>query len=156
MYLNLESVWHWVCVCMCVFLNSPSGWTGLLTVRVTWPLRAAACMRSMTYRWGLPATGMWSTDTSSSPGRRRPSRSAGLFSMMAPMTICSWGNHTGISYIQQRPGTIAERSGKISHLPFGHAALLIVTIQKSALQMVIHGENIKYVDTELIWVVFIQ
>lgn len=56
--------------------------------RLTWPFLAAPCIRSMTYLCGFPTTGIPSTNSSSSPGRRRPSRSAGLFSMMAPIRIC--------------------------------------------------------------------
>lgn len=43
----------------------------------------------MTYLCGFPATTFLSTEISSSPGRRRPSRSAGVFSIIAPITICT-------------------------------------------------------------------
>lgn len=69
-------------------VSSPATWTLLLITRFTWPVRAAPCIRSMTYLCGFPTTGIPSTNSSSSPGRRRPSRSAGLFSMIAPMRIC--------------------------------------------------------------------
>lgn len=70
-------------------LPSPGVCTLLLTVKLTCPFRAAACIKSMTYWCGFPATTFLSTEMSSSPGRRRPSRSAGVFSMIAPITICS-------------------------------------------------------------------
>lgn len=69
--------------------SSPGVSTLLLTVRLTCPLRAAACIKSITYLCGFPATTFLSTEMSSSPGRSRPSRSAGVFSIMAPITICS-------------------------------------------------------------------
>lgn len=70
-------------------VSSPGVSTLLLTVRLTCPLRAAACIKSITYLCGFPATTFLSTEMSSSPGRSRPSRSAGVFSIMAPITICS-------------------------------------------------------------------
>lgn len=68
-------------------LHSPVGSTFLLTVRLTCPFRAALCIRSITYRWVLPATGIPSTYTSSSPGWRRPSLSAEPMAITAPMRI---------------------------------------------------------------------
>lgn len=70
-------------------LSSPGVCTLLLTVKLTCPFRAAACIKSMTYWCGFPATTFLSTEMSSSPGRSRPSRSAGVFSIIAPITICS-------------------------------------------------------------------
>lgn len=70
-------------------LSSPGVWTLLLTVKLTCPFRAAACIKSMTNWCGFPATTFLSTEMSSSPGRSRPSRSAGVFSIIAPITICS-------------------------------------------------------------------
>lgn len=68
-------------------LHLPVGSTFLLTVRFTCPFRAALCIRSITYRWVLPATGIPSTYTNSSPGWRRPSRSAEPMAITAPMRI---------------------------------------------------------------------
>lgn len=70
-------------------MSSPGVSTLLLTVKLTCPLRAAACIKSITYLCGFPATTFLSTEMSSSPGRSRPSRSAGVFSIIAPITICS-------------------------------------------------------------------
>lgn len=70
-------------------LSLPGIWTLLLTVKLTCPFRAAACIKSMTNWCGFPATTFLSTEMSSSPGRSRPSRSAGVFSIIAPITICS-------------------------------------------------------------------
>lgn len=69
---------------------SPAAGTFLLMTRPTWPLRAAPCIKSMTYLCGFPTTGIPSTNSSSSPGRKRPSRSAGLFSIIAPIKICCY------------------------------------------------------------------
>lgn len=106
-------------------MSSPGICTLLLTVKLTWPLRAAACIKSITYLCGFPATTFLSTEMSSSPGRSRPSRSAGVFSIIAPMTICS--KTINISSIDLGEGDESKTSGNTQQLlylacklPLGH------------------------------------